>query len=233
RGGAAGRRRPGAPRDRPCPRAPRRSARGDRRGPRRAPGPRRRGLSPQPRAGDRRRRGDRDRSARHQGPQGAGAHVPARCRAPGRVGRRSALVGGAASRCTGRGECRLEVLAGGGLVEGRVVEMETGEGKSFAATLPACTAALAGYPVHVVTVNDYLAERGATEMGPLYRFLGLSVGVVVQGMPKAARREAYARSVTYCTNKELAFDYLRDRVALARRSSRLHLALERLRGDAA
>src|SRR5438046_6683791 len=62
--------------------------------------------------------------------------------------------------------------------------METGEGKTFAATLPACTAALAGYQVHVVTVNDYLAERDATEMGPLYRFLGLSVGVVVQGMPK-------------------------------------------------
>src|SRR5439155_1081715 len=153
--------------------------------------------------------------------------------APELVGECFALVREAASRCIGKRHYRSQLLAGWALLQGRLVEMETGEGKTFAATLPACTAALAGYPVHVVTVNDYLAERDATEMGPLYRFLGLSVGVVVQGMPKAARREAYARSVTYCTNKELAFDYLRDRVALARRSSRLHLALERLRGDAA
>ena len=153
--------------------------------------------------------------------------------APELVGECFALIREAASRCIGKRHYRSQLLAGWALLQGRLVEMETGEGKTFAATLPACAAALAGYPVHVVTVNDYLAERDATEMGPLYRFLGLSVGVVVQGMPKAARREAYARSVTYCTNKELAFDYLRDRVALARRSSRLHLALERLRGDAA
>jgi len=153
--------------------------------------------------------------------------------APELVGECFALIREAASRCIGKRHYMSQLLAGWALLQGRLIEMETGEGKTFAATLPACAAALAGYPVHVVTVNDYLAERDATEMGPLYRFLGLSVGVVVQGMPKAARREAYARSVTYCTNKELAFDYLRDRVALARRSSRLHLALERLRGDAA
>jgi preprotein translocase subunit SecA len=81
-------------------------------------------------------------------------------------------------------------------------------------------------------VNDYLAGRDAEEMGPLYRFLGLSVGVVVQGQTRDVRRQAYANSLTYCTNKELAFDYLRDRVALAHRGSRLHLSLEKLCGRA-
>jgi preprotein translocase subunit SecA len=118
------------------------------------------------------------------------------------------------------------------LLQGKLIEMATGEGKTIAATLPACTVALAGYPVHVITVNDYLAERDAEEMGPLYRFLGLSVGAVVQGMTKPARQAAYGQSITYCTNKELAFDYLRDRVASAQRGSRLHLSLERLRGKA-
>jgi len=144
-----------------------------------------------------------------------------------------ALVRESAGRVLGKRHYESQLLAGWALVQGRLVEMQTGEGKTFAATLAASTVALAGYPVHVITVNDYLAERDAEEMGPLYRFLGLDVGVVVQGRPRPERRDAYARAVTYCTNKELAFDYLRDRVALARRASRLHLALERLRGDAA
>jgi preprotein translocase subunit SecA len=151
---------------------------------------------------------------------------------PDLVGECFALVREAASRTIGKRHYESQLLAGWALLQGRLVEMETGEGKTIAATLPACTVALAGYPVHIVTVNDYLVGRDAAEMEPLYRLLGLSVGVVVQGMSKAQRRDAYARSVTYCTNKELAFDYLRDRVALARRGSRLHLALERLRGDA-
>ena len=96
-------------------------------------------------------------------------------------------------------------------LQGMVAEMETGEGKTLTATLPAATAALAGIPVHVVTVNDYLAGRDAEAMGPLYRALGLSVGLVVSGMDLAARRAAYACDVTYCTNKEVAFDYLKDR----------------------
>ena len=83
--------------------------------------------------------------------------------------------------------------------------------------------------MHVVTVNDYLAARHAEQMGPLYRFLGLGVGTIVHGMPPAARRRAYAQPIAYCSNKELAFDYLRDRAALTHRSSRLHLSLERLR----
>ncbi|MFZ1908038.1 MAG: prepilin peptidase, partial [Burkholderiales bacterium] len=149
------------------------------------------------------------------------------------VGECFALVREAAARTLGKRHFDPQLMAGWALLQGRLVEMETGEGKTFAATLPASTVALAGYPVHVITVNDYLAGRDAEEMGPLYRFLGLSVGVVVQGMERDDRRDAYARSITYCTNKELAFDYLRDRVALARSSSRLHLALEKLRGAAA
>lgn len=151
--------------------------------------------------------------------------------APDLVGECFALVREAASRTTGQRHYKSQIMAGWALLEGRLVEMATGEGKTFAATLPACTVALAGYPVHVITVNDYLASRDAEKMGPLYQFLGLSVGTVVQGMAKQARREAYSKSVTYCTNKELAFDYLRDGVVLERRNSRLHLSLESLRGD--
>ncbi len=147
------------------------------------------------------------------------------------VGEVFALVREAASRTIGQRHYDTQLMGGFALLEGKLVEMATGEGKTMAATLPACAVALAGYPVHVITVNDYLASRDANEMGPLYRFLGLSVGSVVQGMPKQERRRMYACSVTYCTNKELAFDYLRDRVALERRSSRLHLSLERLRGN--
>ena len=150
---------------------------------------------------------------------------------PELVGECFALVREAASRTTGQRHYKSQIMSGWALLEGRLVEMATGEGKTFAATLPACTVALAGYPVHVITVNDYLASRDAEIMAPLYRYLGLSVGTVVQGMPKPARREAYAKSVTYCTNKELAFDYLRDGVVLERRNSRLHLSLESLRGD--
>jgi len=152
--------------------------------------------------------------------------------APALVGECFALVREAASRTIGQRHYDPQLMGGWALLQGKLIEMETVEGKTIAATLPACTVALAGYPVHVITVNDYLAARDAEEMGPLYRFLGLTVGTVVQGMTAAERRQAYARSVTYCSNKELAFDYLRDRVALARRSSRLHLSLEKLRGEA-
>jgi len=150
---------------------------------------------------------------------------------PALVGECFALAREAAGRTIGKRHYASQLIGGWALLEGRLVEMETGEGKTFAATLPACTVALAGYPVHVITVNDYLAQRDAEEMGPLYRFLGLSVGAVVQGMTRAQRRAAYDCALTYCTNKELAFDYLRDRTALARRSSGLHLALDRLRGE--
>lgn len=149
---------------------------------------------------------------------------------PDVVGECFALVREAAARTIGQRHYDVQLMAGWALLQGKLIEMETGEGKTIAATLPASTVALGGYPVHVITVNDYLAQRDADEMGPLYRFLSLSAGAVVQGLGKTARRQAYASSVTYCSNKELAFDYLRDRVALAHRGSQLHLSLDKLRG---
>ncbi|MGH9531389.1 MAG: preprotein translocase subunit SecA, partial [Terriglobales bacterium] len=100
----------------------------------------------------------------------------------------------------------------GGLVlhQGRISEMKTGEGKTLVATLPVYLNALTGRGVHVVTVNDYLAKRDSEWMGQLYRFLGLSVGVIVHGLDDEQRRAAYAADVTYGTNNEFGFDYLRD-----------------------
>jgi preprotein translocase subunit SecA len=142
-----------------------------------------------------------------------------------------ALIRTAASRTLGQSHYDTQMIAGYALLRGRLVEMATGEGKTFSATLPACTVAMAGYPVHVITVNDYLAQRDAEKMRPLYEFLGLGVGTVIQGQEKDQRRAAYAKSITYCTNKELAFDYLRDLVSLQGRTSRLHQALKRLAGE--
>ena len=132
---------------------------------------------------------------------------------PAVVGECFALIREAAGRTIGQRHYDAQLMGGWGLINGKLIEMDTGEGKTIAATLAASTVAFAGYPVHIITVNDYLAGRDAEEMGPLYRFLGLGVGTVVEGMSKAARQEAYGQSVTYCSNKELAFDYLRDRVA--------------------
>jgi preprotein translocase subunit SecA len=141
-----------------------------------------------------------------------------------------ALVRAAAQRTVGQRHFDTQLMGGYALLRGRLVEMATGEGKTFCATLPACTMALAGYPVHVITVNDYLAQRDAEKMGPLYAFFGLGVGVVVQGMERDERRRQYAQPITYATNKELAFDYLRDRVALRSHGSRVHQGLQRLAG---
>ena len=134
----------------------------------------------------------------------------------------------AAARFLGMRHFDVQVMGGWILLNGMVAEMDTGEGKTLTATLPASTVALAGLPVHVVTVNDYLAERDAGLMQPLYQALGLSVGVVTAGMSTEARRQAYGCDVTYCTNKELVFDYLRDRIALGRKSGRIHLQIARL-----
>ncbi len=98
------------------------------------------------------------------------------------------------------------------MLDGRLIEMDTGEGKTITAGLAAATAALAGIPVHVITVNNYLAERDAETLAPVYRRLGLRVGVILDGMDRPARREAYRASVTYGSNSEMAFDYLRDRI---------------------
>ncbi len=107
-----------------------------------------------------------------------------------------------------------EQLVGGiALHEGRIAEMLTGEGKTLAATLPACLNALGGHSVHIVTVNDYLARRDAQWMGAIYEFLGMRTGVVVPGQSAAEKRDAYAADVVYGTNNEYGFDYLRDNMA--------------------
>ena len=139
-----------------------------------------------------------------------------------------ALIREVAQRAIDQRHFDVQLLGGWVLLTGRVAEMDTGEGKTLTATLPAGTAALAGLPVHIVTVNDYLAARDAEAMGPVYAALGLTVGVVKQGMDPDARREAYACDVTYCTNKELVFDYLKDRLVVGQMPSQTHLQLERL-----
>jgi preprotein translocase subunit SecA len=139
-----------------------------------------------------------------------------------------ALIREVAQRAIGQRHFDVQLLGGWVLLTGRVAEMDTGEGKTLTATLPAGTAALAGLPVHIVTVNDYLATRDAEAMGPVYAALGLTVGVVKQGMDPEARRAAYACDVTYCTNKELVFDYLKDRLVVGQMPSQTHLHLERL-----
>ncbi len=125
----------------------------------------------------------------------------------------------------------VQLVGGLVLLRGMVAEMEAGEGKTLTATLPACTAALAGIPVHIITVNDYLASRDTELMRPVYEALGFSVGTIIQGMSPDARRTAYACDITYCTNKEVAFDYLKDRIVLKDKRSRTQLQLERLYGN--
>src|SRR4051794_13399415 len=148
------------------------------------------------------------------------------------VARSFALIRETAARTIGMRHFDCQLVGGWILLNGLVAEMETGEGKTLTATLPAGTAALAGVPVHIITVNDYLTSRDAEAMRPVYEALGLTVGVIVHGMEPAARRAAYACDVTYCTNKELTFDYLRDRMALGRQDSRLQLNIDRLsRGE--
>jgi preprotein translocase subunit SecA len=121
-----------------------------------------------------------------------------------------ATVREASKRTLGQRHFDVQLVGGMVLHHGRISEMKTGEGKTLVATLPVYLNALAGRGVHVVTVNDYLARRDAEWMGQIYSFLGLSVGVIVHGLEDDERREQYARDVTYGTNNELGFDYLRD-----------------------
>ena len=120
----------------------------------------------------------------------------------------------AADRVLGMRPYRVQVIGGIVLHQGRIAEMKTGEGKTLVAILPAYLNALSGKGVHIVTVNDYLAKRDSEWMGKVYRFMGLSVGLIVHGLTAAQRRAAYAADITYCTNNELGFDYLRDNMAI-------------------
>jgi preprotein translocase subunit SecA len=139
-----------------------------------------------------------------------------------------AMVREMTSRRLGMRHFDVQLYGGWVMLRGMIAEMETGEGKTLTATLPACTAALAGIPVHIVTVNDFLVARDAKWMGPVYHALGLTVGTITENMSLEQRRQAYACDITYCTNKQLVFDYLKDRLLLDQEDRRLHLQLEDL-----
>ena len=125
-----------------------------------------------------------------------------------------ATVREAADRVLGLRPYRVQLIGGIVLHQGRIAEMKTGEGKTLVATLPAYLNALTGQGVHIVTVNDYLAKRDSEWMGKVHRFLGLSVGLIIHDLTKAQRQAAYAADITYGTNNEMGFDYLRDNMAL-------------------
>ena len=141
-----------------------------------------------------------------------------------------AIIREAAGRVLGKPHFDVQLIGGYALLRGMVAEMATGEGKTLTVTLAAITAAFSGVPVHVVTVNDYLAQRDVETLRPLYAFFGVSTGSVVQGMTPDQRRSAYGCDVAYCTNKELAFDYLRDILALGNRRSHLRFKVGTLTG---
>ena len=125
-----------------------------------------------------------------------------------------AVVRETADRVLGTRHYRVQLIGGIVIHQGRIAEMKTGEGKTQVATLPAYLNALDGKGVHIVTVNDYLAKRDSEWMGKLYNFLGLSVGLIVNGMKNEERKAAYAADITYGTNNEMGFDYLRDNMAI-------------------
>ena len=139
-----------------------------------------------------------------------------------------AVVREGAKRALDMEPFRVQLIGGIILHQGRIAEMRTGEGKTLVATLPAYLNALEGKGVHVVTVNDYLAKRDAEWMGQVYRFLGLTVGVILNGMSPQERQEAYRCDITYVTNNELGFDYLRDNMAIYKEQlvlRQLHFAI--------
>lgn len=123
------------------------------------------------------------------------------------------IVREATARTLGMRHHHVQLMGGWGLLKGMITEMGTGEGKTLVATLAACSAAATGAAVHVITTNDYLAERDAEINLPLYRFFDLSIGIVKQGMPPHERQIQYAKDIVYVSNKEIVFDYLKDRIA--------------------
>lgn len=146
------------------------------------------------------------------------------------VARTFAIISAVSERVLGKRHFDVQLQGGWILLQGMIAEMETGEGKTLTATLPTCTAALAGIPVHVITVNDYLVTRDAELTRPIYEALGLTVGIVTEQQTPPERQAAYACNITYGSNKIIVFDYLRDRVTLASQNSSLRLRLEKLGG---
>ena len=127
-----------------------------------------------------------------------------------------AAVREASWRVLGKKHYRVQLIGGLVIHEGRIAEMKTGEGKTLMATLPAYLNALTGKGVHIVTVNDYLARRDSEWMGKVYNYLGLTVGLIVNGLTQAQRKVAYSADITYGTNNEFGFDYLRDNMVVYR-----------------
>jgi preprotein translocase subunit SecA len=120
-----------------------------------------------------------------------------------------------------------QIMGGWAMLQGMLAEMETGEGKTLTATLPACTAAMAGIPVHVITVNDYLATRDSELMSPLYNMLGITVGAISDEIQDPRQRKIiYECDIAYCTNQQVAFDYLRDRVTMGHRRGNLFRSID-------
>ncbi len=144
-----------------------------------------------------------------------------------------ALVRRRAGELLGKRHFPTQLKGGYILLQGFLLEMDTGEGKTLTATLAAAVAAMAGRKVHVVTVNDYLAERDVMLMAPLYHALGLSTGLVREDMKPDEKKPGYLADIVYCSNKSVVFDYLRDRLALADKMSPMQLALGRLSGRSA
>ena len=149
---------------------------------------------------------------------------------PHAAARSFALIRAVAARQLGLTPYDVQLMAAWSMLQGRMAELATGEGKTLAASLAAATAALAGRMVHVVTVNDYLAERDHALLSPLYRALGLTAGLVVHGQSPAERRAAYACDIVYTSNKELVFDYLRDQMRRRATPTTLHGRVARLDG---
>ena len=146
------------------------------------------------------------------------------------VARAFALACCAAERTVGMKPFDVQLQGGWVLLQGMIAEMQTGEGKTLTATLPACAMALAGVPVHVITVNDYLVRRDAEHLRPIYEALGLTVGVATEDQQPDERRAAYACHIVYATNKTIVFDYLRDRILLAGKTDGLRLQIDKLAG---
>lgn len=142
------------------------------------------------------------------------------------VARAFALIREVSARRLGLRHHRSQIMGGWAMLNGGLAEMETGEGKTITALLPAVTAALAGNFVHVITVNEYLADRDGEQTRPVYEALGLTVGMVRREQSTAARQEAYGCDVVFCTNSDLVFDYLRDRMALGHRRGRPRVMID-------
>jgi preprotein translocase subunit SecA len=148
------------------------------------------------------------------------------------VARAFALTREVSYRRLGKRHHRVQLMGGWVMLKGGLAEMETGQGKTITALLPAVTAALANLPVHVITVNDYLAQRDSEQLRPVYEAFGLSVGLAQHGQSPEERRAAYGCDVTFCTNKDVVFDYLRDRMAIGQRRARSRLLIDELLGTA-